>query len=464
LSKEYSLAEVEEVLKEHQAFFESNQTRGIEFRLTQLQKLKDSIIKHEHQLTEALQKDLGKHPFETYTTEIGFVLKTITHTMKSLKSWIKPKRVKTPLHFQPGKSQIIYEPYGTALIIAPFNYPFQLLIEPLVGAIAAGNCAVLKPSELVPHVSTIVSEMIDLTFDKNYIRAIEGGIETTQSLIHAPFDYIFFTGSIPVGKIVMEAAAKNLVPVTLELGGKSPVIVDKTANIKAAANRIMWGKGVNSGQTCVAPDYLMIHESIKDELITELKAAIHNFYGYTIEESQHYGRIVTTRHFNRLVEMLEKDKEGIIFGGKANPETRFIEPTLIETSLDSATMSEEIFGPLLPILTYNDLDDAIRIIKKQSKPLALYLFTDDHDVEEKVLNEISSGGVCVNDTLTHLGNPELPFGGVGASGMGAYHGHYSFTTFSHQKSVLKKNNGSNLTLLIPPYTDRKLSLIKKFLK
>ncbi|MBM7662567.1 aldehyde dehydrogenase (NAD+) [Bacillus mesophilus] len=464
MSKEYSVVEVEEILKEHQAFFESHQTRGIEFRLSQLQKLKDSIIKYEGKITEALQQDLGKHPFETYTTEVGFVLKTITHTMKSLKSWMKTKRVKTPLHFQPGKSQIIYEPYGTVLIISPFNYPFQLLIEPLVGAIAAGNCAVLKPSELVPNVSAVISEMIHSTFDDNYIRTIEGGIETNQSLIHAPFDYIFFTGSIPVGKIVMEAAAKNLVPVTLELGGKSPVIVDRTADIKAAASRIMWGKCVNSGQTCVAPDYLLIHESIKDELISELKETINTFYGETVEESKHYGRIVTARHFNRLVDMLEKDKEGIIFGGNTNPDTRYIEPTLIEASPDSATMSEEIFGPLLPILTYKNIDDAIKIIKNHSKPLALYLFTADQGIEEKVLNEISSGGVCVNDTLTHLGNPELPFGGVGASGMGAYHGHYSFTTFSHEKSVLKKNSGSNLTLLLPPYTDRKLALIKRFLK
>jgi aldehyde dehydrogenase (NAD+) len=332
----------------------------------------------------------------------------------------------------------MYEPYGTALIIGPFNYPFQLLIEPLIGAIAAGNCVVLKPSEVVPTVSAVITEMIEAVFDKSYIRSVQGGVETTTSLINAPFDYLFFTGSVPVGKIVMEAAAKNLVPVTLELGGKSPVIVDQTANIKVAANRIIWGKTLNSGQTCVAPDYLMVHEDVKEKLINEMKQTIKQFYGENIENSRDFGRIVSEKHFNRLKSILEKDKDQIIFGGSLNPETRYIEPALIEASWDSASMEDEIFGPILPILTYGNLDEAISSINKLSKPLALYLFTSDKRVEEKVLSEISSGGVSINDTVTHLANPELPFGGVGSSGMGAYHGHYSFTTFSHEKSILKK--------------------------
>lgn len=455
---------VTDILKEHQDFFNTTQTRNINFRLQQLEKLKEGIIQYESKITEALRQDLGKHPFESYTSEIGFVLNSITHTMKRLKKWAKPKKVKTPLALLPSKSMIMYEPYGTVLIIGPFNYPFQLLIEPLIGAIASGNCVVLKPSEVVPNVSAVISEMIENIFDKSFIRSVQGGIETNTSLINAPFDYIFFTGSVPVGKIVMEAAAKNLVPVTLELGGKSPVIVDKSADIKVAAHRIIWGKTVNSGQTCVAPDYLMVHEDVKKELIDEMKQTLNGFYGANIEKSNNFGRIVNERHFNRLKTILEKDKDQIIFGGAANPGTRFIEPTLINATWTSASMEDEIFGPLLPILTYRDLNDAIKSINKLSKPLALYLFTSDKQVEEKVLTEISSGGVSINNTVTHLANPELPFGGVGNSGIGAYHGHYSFTTFSHERSILKSSTKINVRLLFPPYNDKNLKLVRRFLK
>lgn len=463
-NKELKPEEVVTILKEHQDFFKTKQTLELNFRLEQLEKLRAGIIQYESKINEALHQDLGKHPFETYTSEVGFVLNSIGHTKKRLRKWAKPKNVKTPIVLFPSKSTIMYEPYGTALIIGPFNYPFQLLIEPLIGAIAAGNCLVLKPSEVVPNVSAVITEMIEAVFDKSYIRSVQGGVETTTSLINAPFDYLFFTGSVPVGKIVMEAAAKNLVPVTLELGGKSPVIVDQTANIKVAANRIIWGKTLNSGQTCVAPDYLMVHEDVKDKLINEMKQTIKQFYGENIENSRDFGRIVSEKHFNRLKSILEKDKDQIIFGGSLNPETRYIEPALIEASWDSASMEDEIFGPILPILTYGNLDEAISSINKLSKPLALYLFTSDKRVEEKVLFEISSGGVSINDTVTHLANPELPFGGVGYSGMGAYHGHYSFTTFSHEKSILKKSSRINLTILFPPYSDKKLKLIRRLLK
>ncbi|MGE7717697.1 aldehyde dehydrogenase [Priestia megaterium] len=452
------------ILKEHHHFFHSNQTKNINFRLQQLEKLREGIIKYESKITKALEEDLGKHPFESYTSEIGLVLNSITHTMKRLKKWTKQKKVKTPLALFPSKSVIRYEPYGTVLIIGPFNYPFQLLIEPLIGAIAAGNCVVLKPSEVVPNVSAAITEMIETIFDKSYIRSVQGGIETNTSLIHAPFDYIFFTGSVPVGKIVMGAAAKNLVPVTLELGGKSPVIVDKSADIKMAAHRIIWGKTLNSGQTCVAPDYLMVHENVKKELINEMKQTLSAFYGSNIEKSNDFGRIVNTRHFDRLKTILEKDKDQIIFGGATNPNTRFIEPTLIEATWTSASMEDEIFGPLLPILTYRNLDDAIKSINKLSKPLALYLFTSDNQVQEKVLTEISSGGVSINNTVTHLANPELPFGGVGHSGIGAYHGHYSFTTFSHEKSILKTSTKINVRVLFPPYNNKNLKLVRRFLK
>ncbi|WP_246943080.1 aldehyde dehydrogenase [Bacillus pinisoli] len=462
--KEVTPEVVKKILDKHQDFFESNQTRSYEFRIKQLDLLKEGILKYEDKITEALQKDLGKHPFETYTTEIGYVLHSIRQAKKSLKKWMEPKKVKTPLYLQPAKSFIMSEPYGTVLIIGPFNYPFQLLVEPLVGAIAAGNTAVIKPSELVPNVAGVVTDMIESTFQSKYICSIEGGIETNQALINSPFDYIFFTGSTQVGKIVMEAASKNLIPVTLELGGKSPVIIDSSADIQAAAQKIIWGKTVNAGQTCVAPDYLLVHEDIKESMIEALKSTIKTFYGHNVLESKDYGRIVTTRHFNRLVELLEREQDSIIFGGKVDQASRFIEPTLIEASENSATMEEEIFGPILPVLSYSELTNAISIIKKNSKPLALYLFTSNPEVEERVLTEVSSGGVCVNDTLTHLGNPELPFGGVGHSGMGAYHGHYSFKTFSHEKSVLKKKGSRTLDLLLPPFNERKLMLVKKFFK
>jgi aldehyde dehydrogenase (NAD+) len=452
------------ILKEHNNFFHTNETKNVNFRLQQLQKLREGIKKYETQIIDALEKDLGKHPFESYTTEVGFTLNSITHTMKRLKKWTKPKKVDTPLVLFPSKSMIMYEPYGTVLIIGPFNYPFQLLIEPLIGAVAAGNCAVLKPSELVPNVSAIVTEMMENIFEKSYIRSVQGGIETNSSLINAPFDYIFFTGSVSVGKIVMEAAAKNLVPVTLELGGKSPVIVDKSADIKAAAERIIWGKTVNSGQTCVAPDYLMVDEAVKKELMEEMMQTLQRFFGSPINQSKDFGRIVNERHFNRLKTILEKDKEQVIFGGGTNPNTRFIEPTLIEANWHSASMEDEIFGPLLPIITYRSLDEAIKSIKKFAKPLALYLFTANKQVEERVLSEISSGGVCINNTLTHLGNPNLPFGGVGNSGMGAYHGHHSFITFSHEKSILKTSTKINVRMLFPPFNDKNLRLVRKYLK
>lgn len=455
---------ITEILNVHQEFFRTNETKKLHFRLEQLEKLKNGIIQFESRITEALQKDLGKHPFESYTSEIGFVLNSITHTKNRLKKWAKPKKVKTPLTLFPSKSIIRYEPYGTVLIIGPFNYPFQLLIEPLIGAIAAGNCVVLKPSEVVPNVSAVITEMIETIFDPSYIRSVQGGIETNTSLIHTPFDYIFFTGSVPIGKVVMEAAAKNLVPVTLELGGKSPVIVDKSTNIQMAAHRIVWGKTLNAGQTCVAPDYLMVHEEVKHELVEEMKRTLQAFYSTNVEKSKDFGRIVNDRHFNRLQTILEKDNNQIIFGGTTNPDTRFIEPTLLDASWDSASMEDEIFGPILPILTYRDLDEAIRSINKLSKPLALYLFTSNKKVEEKILTEISSGGVSINNTVTHLANPELPFGGVGHSGIGAYHGHYSFTTFSHERSILKTSTKINVRLLFPPYNDKNLKLVRRFLK
>lgn len=463
--KEITTIDVNNIINEHQKFYNKQKTRSIEFRINQLNILRNGIEKYQNKLIEALYKDLGKSEFEAYTTEIGYVLNSIRYAIKNLKRWAKPKKVRTPIYLMPSKSYIMSEPYGTVLIIGPYNYPFQLLIEPLVGAMAAGNCVVLKPSENVPNVSRVITEMISTIFDENYIRCIEGGIETNTSLTNGKFDYIFFTGSVSVGKIVMESAAKNLVPVTLELGGKSPVIVDESSNLKIAANRIIWGKTINAGQTCVAPDYIVVHESVKKEFVKELKNSIEKFYGEDILNNKDFGRIVNERHFNRLKNILEEEKENIIYGGKNNKDERFIEPTLIETSSwKSPSMSEELFGPILPIITYNNLDEAIENIKKMSKPLALYLFTTNKTVEEKVLTEISSGGVCINDTITHLINPKLPFGGVGHSGIGSYHGKYSFDTFSHKRSVVSKSMKINMTMLFPPYNEKTLNLTKKFLR
>lgn len=456
--------EVNERLAQTKSFFSTQATLPLAFRIEQLEKLRNAIVEKEQILLKALQKDLGKHPFESYASEIGFVLQSIRHTIKHLKKWMKPKKVRSTWSLFPSKGEILNEPYGTVLIIGPFNYPFQLLIEPLIGAIAAGNCAILKPSELVPTVSVVVTEKINTTFEPAYISSVEGGVETNQALIHANFDYIFFTGSTKVGKIVMEAAAQHLTPVTLELGGKSPVIIDETANLTIAAKRIIWGKTLNAGQTCVAPDYIMVHESVKESFIVEMKKTLVNYFGETIEDKEDFGRIVSERHFLRLREMLEVDRKAILFGGKSNRDTRFIEPTILDATWDSATMQEEIFGPILPILTYKELEKAIESIRKLDKPLALYLFTNNKETETKVLRAISSGGVCINDVLTHIVPPNLPFGGVGASGMGAYHGEYSFTTFSHQKSILRKSTRVDIPILYPPYTEKKEKMIRKVLK
>lgn len=461
---ELSSIDVDKIIEDHYKFFESKKSRDIDFRINQLRSLKSAIKKYEYKIYEALYKDLGKCEFESYTTEVGFVLSSISHTIKSLKKWAKKEKVKTPLYLFPAKSFIISEPYGTVLIIGPYNYPFQLLIEPLVGALAAGNCVVLKPSENVPNLSRVITEMITETFPKEYIRSVEGGIETNTSLINGTFDYIFFTGSAQVGKIIMEAAARNLVPVTLELGGKSPVIVDESADIRVAAKRIIWGKTINVGQTCVAPDYVVVNNKVKDELIKELKLQIQSFYGKDAMESKDYGRIVNDRHFIRLKNILDKEADKIIYGGKVNREKRYIEPTLIDASWEGAAMSEEIFGPILPIISFSNLDEIIGEIKKLSKPLALYLFTENYKVEEKVLEEISSGGACINDTITHLANPELPFGGVGNSGIGAYHGKESFKTFSHRKSVVRKTTKINIPIVFPPFNKKNLDNVKKLMK
>lgn len=446
------------------AFFNTHKTKNLKFRKQQLKLLSKNIKNHENELLDALYKDLGKSKVEAYATEIGMLLKSIKLMRKELKNWSKTKQTDTPLYLFPTKSYIKKEPYGTVLIIGPFNYPVQLGFEPLIGAIAAGNTAIVKPSELTPHVAIVIRDIIEDTFDETYVSVVEGGIEETQTLLSLPFDYIFFTGSEKVGKIVYEAASRKLIPVTLELGGKSPVIVDDTANIKVASERISFGKFTNAGQTCVAPDYILVQRKVKNDLIKALKKTITEFYGENIEKSPDFGRIVNQKHFNRLNDLIQIHKDNVVFGGNSSKEDLYIEPTLLDNiTNDNKIMKEEIFGPILPIITYDNFDEVLEIIQSKSKPLSLYLFSEDENMTHRVLEELSFGGGAINDTLMHLANPNLPFGGVGSSGIGQYHGKYSFDTFSHMKSYTFKSTRLESSLFFPPYKG-KFKYIKTFFK
>lgn len=446
------------------AFFNTHKTKNLKFRKQQLKLLSKNIKNHENELLDALYKDLGKSKVEAYATEIGMLLKSIKLMRKELKNWSKTKQTDTPLYLFPTKSYIKKEPYGTVLIIGPFNYPVQLVFEPLIGAIAAGNTAIVKPSELTPHVAIVIKDIIEDTFDEAYVSVVEGGIEETQTLLSLPFDYMFFTGSEKVGKIVYEAAARKLIPVTLELGGKSPVIVDDTANIKVASERISFGKFTNAGQTCVAPDYILVQRKVKNDLIKALKKTITEFYGENIEKSPDFGRIVNQKHFNRLNDLIQIHKDNVVFGGNSSKEDLYIEPTLLDNiTNDNKIMKEEIFGPILPIITYDNFDEVLEIIQSKSKPLSLYLFSEDENMTHRVVEELSFGGGAINDTLMHLANPNLPFGGVGSSGIGQYHGKYSFDTFSHMKSYTFKSTRLESSLFSPPYKG-KFKYIKTFFK
>ncbi|MBM0841886.1 4,4'-diapolycopenoate synthase [Staphylococcus epidermidis] len=446
------------------AFFNTHKTKNLKFRKQQLKLLSKNIKNHENELLDALYKDLGKSKVEAYATEIGMLLKSIKLMRKELKNWSKTKQTDTPLYLFPTKSYIKKEPYGTVLIIGPFNYPVQLVFEPLIGAIAAGNTAIVKPSELTPHVAIVIKDIIEDTFDEAYVSVVEGGIEETQTLLSLPFDYMFFTGSEKVGKIVYEAAARKLIPVTLELGGKSPVIVDDTANIKVASERISFGKFTNAGQTCVAPDYILVQRKVKNDLIKALKKTITEFYGENIEKSPDFGRIVNQKHFIRLNDLIQIHKDNVVFGGNSSKEDLYIEPTLLDNiTNDNKIMKEEIFGPILPIITYDNFDEVLEIIQSKSKPLSLYLFSEDENMTHRVVEELSFGGGAINDTLMHLANPNLPFGGVGSSGIGQYHGKYSFDTFSHMKSYTFKSTRLESSLFFPPYKG-KFKYIKTFFK
>lgn len=460
-----SIAKQKELIAKQKEFFNSGETKSYSFRKQQLQKLNQIVSTNELAILEALKKDLGKPHFEGYTSEVGFIYEEIKTTLKHLSSWMKPKSVGTPLAHFPSKSSIHSEPKGVTLIIGPWNYPFQLLLAPAVAAISAGNTCILKPSEETPHTAVLVEEIISQNFDESFLALVqgEGRIVVPEMIENNRFDHIFFTGSVPVGRIVAQLAAPHLTPVTLELGGKSPGIIDKTANLEVAARRIVFGKWLNAGQTCVAPDYLLIHKTIKAKFLDELKAAIIQSYGVSPLEEDDLAFIINQKRYETLKGYL---KEGdLLYGGGYNDETRKIEPTLISgLTFDDKLLQDEIFGPILPILTYETVEEVKEIVSKNPYPLSFYVFTKDKHVEKELIHGIQFGGGAINNAIVHLANPELPFGGIGTSGFGNYHGKAGFDAFSHQKSILKSGTWFDLKQKYPPYSKLSMKLARFFMR
>ena len=454
-------AQLHHIYEQQRAFFASGRTRPYAFRKAQLQKLYNSLIKFEDQILEAMKKDLGKGEFEAYLTEIAVVKAEIRFAMRRLKKWMRPKRLPININAFPSRNFILPEPFGQILIISPWNYPLNLLVTPLIGAIAAGNCAILKPSEYAPNVSGLVRHIINDTFDPEFVNVVEGGIEPTQELLKLPFDYIFYTGSTHVGRIVMKAAAENLTPVTLELGGKSPAIVDETADLDTTARRLVWGKFLNTGQTCLAPDYILAHHRIADQLTERLIHHVKKAFGDDPQKSPDYGRIVNQKHFDRLTSMFNENE--VVLGGLTDREDRYISPTLVRVEgLDHPLMKEEIFGPILPILRYANEEEMDHVIRSLERPLAFYLFTKKNAVKEEYIRKYSFGGGCINDCILHFADLNMPFGGVGQSGMGAYHGKYSFDTFSHKKGIVRKPFAFDIPIRYAPYKG-KMGIIRRLL-
>jgi acyl-CoA reductase-like NAD-dependent aldehyde dehydrogenase len=452
---------ISDLVDRQRAFFAKGTTKDVSFRIGQLKRLRAAILENQEIILDASRADMGKPAFEYYVAELGFASREIRHAVKNLKSWLKPIKVSTPLMHLPASSYIYPEPLGVVLIIGPWNYPLELLMLPLIGAIAAGNCAILKPSEVSPHTSATIAKLIQNNFDTSFIAVVEGGVKETQILLSQRFEHIFFTGGTTIGQVVMEAAAKHLTPVTLELGGKTPCIVDRDVNVATAARRIVWGKFLTAGQNCVAPDYVLVHKAVKEQLVERMIGSLEEFYGKDPSKSPDYGRIINDRHFLRLAQLLGEGR--IIVGGHTDPKDRYIAPTIIDNvSMNSRIMAEEIFGPILPIMEYADLSEAISIVKGRPKPLALYFFSKNRKNQQRILRETSSGGVCINDTNVHISTSSLPFGGVGASGMGSYHGKASFYTFSHTKSTMKRSFLLDMKIRYPPYKD-KLKLLKRLI-
>ena len=449
-----------DILQQQKTFFNTHATKDLDFRKAQLQKLKKLVKSNEKLLYDAIYQDFGKSEFETFGTEISFIYKDIDYYLKNLKSFAKPKSVLTNIVNQMGSSKIVFEPLGNCLVIGAWNYPYQLTLTPVIAAIAAGNTCMIKPSELPENTMKAMAKLINENFDPQFLYVVEGGVEETTAILKLRFDKIFFTGSPRVGKIVYKAAAEHLTPVTLELGGKSPAFVTEKADLQIAAKRIVWGKFINAGQTCVAPDYLYVAENIKAKflkvLIQEIKKR-----NYT-DNVDHYCKIINERNFDRLEKMIDREK--VVFGGETNREKRYISPTVLDNvTWEDAVMQEEIFGPILPILTYKNLETAMQTVVEGEKPLSAYLFSNDAKEQELFTEKLSFGGGCINDTLMHLSNDRLPFGGVGNSGIGHYHGKFGFEAFSHQKAILKKSNYLEPELKYPPYSDAKLNILKKLL-
>jgi len=442
------------------AYFDTGATKPLSWRLSQLDALEHFLMERESDIVGALYADLRKPATEAFGSEIVLTRSELRLTRKKLASWMKPERVQTSLAAMPGRSYIYREPLGVTLIIAPWNYPLQLLLLPLIGALAAGNCALLKPSEVSPAVSALVTEWLPKYLDRKAVQVMEGGVPETTALLNEKWDHIFYTGNGAVGRIVMEAASKHLTPVTLELGGKSPCIVDESADLDTAAKRIVYGKFFNAGQTCVAPDYVLVHDQVHDALINRMVSTIREFYGDDPRQSPDFARIINERHQVRLTRLLAQ--ADVVTGGQTDPSDRYIAPTILRNvTEDDPVMQEEIFGPILPVISVPSVDAAIAFVNRRAKPLALYVFSRDRGAQGRILARTSAGGTTINHVWLHLGVPQLPFGGVGESGMGAYHGRQSFETFSHRRSVLKKPTFRDLPILYPPYSARKLRWIKK---
>ena len=440
-------------------YFKTGSTRPVSFRIDMLRKLKETILSHEKEIGEALYKDLGKSEAEVVSTEIGFTLNEINHVMKKLPKWAKRKRNKTNLFNLPGKSYIIPEPYGTTLIIGPWNYPFQLVMSPLVGAIAGGNTAVVKPSEISTHTAQVIDDILNQTFEPSYIAPVQGGIPETNELLDIRFDKIFFTGSPKVGSIIMEKAAKHLTPVVLELGGKSPTVIDQTAKLDIAVKRIVFGKGTNAGQTCVAPDYVLVHESIKDDFYRIFENTVKDFYGQSVMENESFGKMINMVNYQRVKDYMSDGE--IVYGGQTDDDKLKIGLTLIEvTDLDKSIMQEEIFGPVLPVVSFKNENQLIEIIHKNPDPLAMYIFSEDKAFVNQLIHTIPFGGGCINDTIMHLTNENLPFGGRGTSGMGHYHGKHSFDAFTHKKAILHSSTWFDLKMKYPQFMKKSLKLVK----
>ena len=452
--------EIEEILQSQRDFFKTQQTKSLAFRKMYIEKLRNLIISNENMLYEAIYKDFGKSKFDTFTTEISFILNDIDYYLKNLKSLAKPQKVSTNLVNQLGKSKIHSEPLGNILVIGAWNYPYQLSLSPIIAAMAAGNCCILKPSEIAENTMKAMSTIINKNFPPEYLYVYEGGIDETTALLKLKFDKIFFTGSTKVGKIIYKAAAEHLTPVVLELGGKSPAIVTKNANLEIAAKRIVWGKFLNAGQTCVAPDYLLVDESIQEQFLEMLRKYSREFK-YSADSEQ-YTRIINQRNFQRLIHLIDQEK--IYFGGNFDEENRYIEPTILHNiDWKDSIMEEEIFGPLLPVISFSNYNIALNAVLELEKPLAAYLFTNNAEEKENFTQRLSFGGGCINDVVMHLSNDNLPFGGVGNSGIGNYHGKFGFAAFSHQKAILEKATWGEPNIKYPPYSEKKLSWIKKLL-